>query len=433
MSNNYSLRIGEFPTPLDVIPTTFTDTTLTIGTLVSSTLVSSIALNTTAGESILAGLATTIAVTLGRRIETAQKRRGCILKEGGITIREAWESSTRTGFIDTELTDIYKSALGDETAFVEKHQSEQYNIHVIYNEDPDAIRAKLTKIARKLGIKPEQLLYYPVWGKGASAILAHRDEAEWEANTVDFDESAVIKGRMILQAGRDVHGNTMTYNRVIYPHAGFYGETGAGKTEAMINDMVASRKTGLNPQIYIIDPKNTSQLKRQASEYYTNDVADGVELMLSIVARCEERINRYSEAKCDNYWQYIKKVDSEERPICLYIDELAEVVSPDVATDSKEAKELADKAKAIITRLVQKYRSAGLFVSIGMQHPLASVISTNIRNNLGIVIALSVKDHKAAGVAGVQGAENLPMQGGMIVKQGKKVSYGRGVYHAEVS
>lgn len=425
--NNFSLRVGAIPEPADLIPTTFTSTALSVCGLITGTLLADAA-GTTPDLSLLTGLGTALFLSLGRNIETAQERRGCILKQGGITILEPWEDQTSTSGIDNELTKTYKKALNDESCLVERHQSEQYNIHVIYNDDPDVIKTKINKIARYLGLEPQQIMFLPVWGKGSSAILAHRPAEEWEQNPVRFDKNAVIKDSMTLQAGRSIKGETILYDRKVYPHALFAGETGAGKTEAMVADMYAARATGLNPRVFVIDPKNTPALKRIKGTTYTNDAAHGIELMQQIVALCEERIDRYSSVDCDNYWQYRKKHNPQEQPICLYVDEVAELVSPDVLDDSKEAKKLAQKALSIITRLVQKYRSAGLFVSLGMQHPLAEVLSTNVRNNLGIRIILSVADHKAAGVAGVQGAENLPMMGGMIVKQGKSLTYGRGVY-----
>lgn len=420
----YGLRIGALPAPADLIPQTFTGIALSATSLIAGTMVAG-QNGMTPGNALLVGGLTALALALGRQIETAQERRGCILKEGGTLIREHWEDARQRSRVDADLTELYKVVLDDETALVERHQSDQYDIHVIYNQDPDAIRSRMTKIARKLGLKPEQLMYYPVWGQGSSAILAHRPQVDWEP--VPFDPHAVVPGRMILQAGRSITGQTITYNRETYPHALIAGETGAGKTEAMVADIQAAQATGLNPQIYVIDPKNTPQLKRLTAQQYVNDAQWGIELLESIVGYCEERLNRYSDAGCDNYWQYRERVNQNERPLMLYVDEVAELVSPDVATDPKEAKQLAAKALALITRLVQKYRSAGLFVTLGMQHPLADVLTTNIRNNLGIRIILSVADHHAARVAGVPGAENLPMQGGLILKEGKNLTYGRGV------
>lgn len=422
----HGLRLGAIPTPSDLVPQGFTDTALPALGLVSGALLANAAMLSPM-DSFYAGTLTALALVIARRIETAQQRRGCILKEGGVFIRESWESKDRRGNVDPELTAIYKSALGDETVFAEREQSEQYDIHVIYNDDPNAIKNKLNKIALKVGQPPEELMFRPVWTKGCSAVLVHRPESEWSKGVVGFDKSAVMAGRMILQAGRSIHGETMTYNRETYPHVLIAGETGSGKTEAMVADMHATKASGLNPIINIIDPKNTPQLKRIKNTLYTNDAEEGIDLLKDIVAQCEERLNRYSAAGCDNFYQYREK-HSSERPLCVYIDEVAELVTPDVSTDKKKAKQIADAAIALITRLVQKYRSAGLFVTLGMQHPLAEVLSTNIRNNLGVRIVLSVADKVAAGVAGTPGAENLPMQGGMILKVGKRLSYGRGIY-----
>lgn len=427
----YSLRLGLLPAPADLIPSTPTSITLALTSFFSGGM-GSISLGSNLTTAIIWGIIAALVAALIRQIDTRQDRKGCIFKEGGIKIIDDWEdgSTTRRSHIDGELTNIYRKATTNDDVFVEKRQSEQYNIHVVYSDDPDLINKSTKKVAIQLGTNPKQLLFYPVWGKGCSAVLVHRPEQEWEKNPVLFDESAIVKNRMILQAGRDIKGKTMTYNREIYPHALIAGETGAGKTEAMVADMHAAKATGLNPIIYIIDPKNTPALKRLRNTTYTNNAQEANALLKTIVTTCEERIDRYSDADCDNYWQYRKTTSPQERPICLYIDEVAELVSPDVAEDKKTAKAQADKAKAIITRLVQKYRSAGLMVTLGMQHPAAEVLTTNIRNNLGIRMVLSVADHVAAGVAGTPGAENLPMQGGMILKQGKKTTYGRGVYIA---
>jgi len=425
-AHKHGLRLGAIPTPADLIPQGFTNTALPSTGLLSGALLGHAA-QLSVTHSFIAGAVTALALVIARRLETAQERRGCILKEGGVYIREPWEQPSRRGDVDPELSGLYKKVLNDEEAFAVRHQSEQYDIHVIYNDDPNGIKNKLTKIALKVGQKPEELMFYPVWKQGCSAVLVHRPEEEWQKGVVGFDQAAVLKGRMILQAGRSITGETMLYNRETYPHALIAGETGAGKTEAMVADLYAARATGMNPRVVIIDPKNTPQLKRIKAVQYTNDAEEGIQFLHDVVNDCEERLNRYSSAGCDNFYQYRKQHPSE-RPLCVYIDEVAELVTPDVSTDKKKAKQIADKALALITRLVQKYRSAGLFVTLGMQHPLAEVLSTNIRNNLGIRIILSVADQVAAKVAGALGAENLPMQGGMILKVGKRLTYGRGIY-----
>ena len=427
-NKKHGLRLGAIPTLFDLAPVGFTDTALPATSLLSGTLLAHAA-NLPVGDCLLAGAATALVMVIGRRFETAQQRRGCLLKEGGVFIREAWETESRKGNVDPELSKIYKKVLGDDNTFVELRQSEQYNIHVVYNDNPKNVRANLEKIAIQLNVDPIQMIFRPVWGRGCSAVLTHRPKEEWMygKQAVAFDESAVIPGRMILQAGRSITGETMTYDRELYPHALFTGESGAGKTEAMVADIYASRKTGLNPIVYIIDPKNTEQLSACNPDIYENDAVNAISLLESVVKTCEKRMTDYRAAGCSNFFKYREKHPSE-RPICLYIDEVAEMVSPDVCTDKAKAKKISDAALALITRIAQKYRSVGLFMSLGMQHPLAKVLTTNVRNNIGIRIALSVQDHDAAKVAGVPGSENLPMQGAMIVKLAKEVTYGRGVY-----
>ena len=76
----------------------------------------------------------------------------------------------------------------------------------------------------------------------------------------------------------------------------------------------------------------------------------------------------------------------------------------------------------------QKQRASGLFMRLGMQHPEAKTLPTRIRNNITARIVCAVEDHHASGVAGVKGAENLPMEGGVIFKYQNRTILGRTAY-----
>ncbi len=444
-SRLFKLRLGALPTPAEVIPTTFTDISLAAMSLFTGGAVAS-TFGASVGQSLAAGIITAVTVAIGRGIETAQARRGCILKQGGVLIKEPWEDAkqqTNTVRFDATLTMLYQSVYETSQINVSAEDASQYSIHVIWHDDIN-IRAKLGVLARRLGIqsipgrKGEDaipVIYVDVWRAGCSAILIQKQPDQW-GNPVAFDQAALTNGKPRAFIGTAISGEPIVIDHEKEHGVLIAGASGSGKTEVFVAHHKSMLLSGIDPVIYIIDLKGTPQLKRLKSDCYISktrdendtvipDIKTALNLMRGLVNELSERMECYSAADCDNIWQYRKRKNANEHPIVLYIDELA-VLSRAAKLAGKDD----DTAKImdVLAELAQLGRSGGLIIVAGMQHPLAEDIPTTIRNQLMIRIVLAVADDSAAKVAGILGAQNQPMQGAMMVKHGNRIQIGRGAY-----
>lgn len=359
------------------------------------------------------------------------------------TVIQTGEAIRRPPHFDGELTKMYRKVFGTDAVMVSVEPASQYTIHVIWHDDLK-ITAKLGVLARKLGIeslpgKKEAeaipVIFFEVWKAGASALLIKKSPDEW-GDYIPFNREALTQGKPRAYIGDTLSGDPIVIDHEIEHGGGVFGTSGSGKSEVFVVHHASMMNCGLNPEIHIMDMKGTPQLQRLKADSYvsttTNDEGNTIpdlegayDLMVSINNRLAERMAKYTAANCDNIWQYRKKVNKNESPICLYIDEWAVMAR---AAKSAGKDERVKEIVNLFASLAQLGRSGGLIFLVGMQHPLAEDLPTTIRNQIMIRIVLAVTDETAAKVAGIPGAQNQPMMGGMMVKAGNKIRIGRGAY-----
>lgn len=307
-------------------------------------------------------------------------------------------------------------------------RSEQYRIIKIENKEPALIEKQISAISMMLGIDEKELKFIQNYQKGTSAILAPLPNTEWK--TVSINKDALQKGKLIGFIGNAINGNTVTYDRRIEPHLLVAGDTNSGKTEAIRVDMESMRLSGLNPEIYIIDPKE--DMENEQCEFYTSDIHEGVTLLEDLAKKADARKSKYNKAGCKNYFEYQERVDSSEKPLMIYIDETADLLAPDLLEKLEKGDHpLHKRAFQILYYISRKNRAGGLFLTFGIQHPKATTLPTEIRNNLGAKLVLSMADHTASKVAlGKTGAETLPKFGAFMFKTSLSNApiIGRGAY-----
>jgi DNA segregation ATPase FtsK/SpoIIIE-like protein len=280
-----------------------------------------------------------------------------------------------------------------------------------------------------LGIKENMLIWDQNHSAGVSAIITPiQNEADWLP--VPFQTTALTAGKLHSYIGESITGEAVVLDRGIYPHMLVSGMTGAGKTEAFCADIASMRASGLNPEIIIIDPKNTAQLKRQNPDFYTCDIDLGISKLESLFALAQERMDRYSAAGCDNYLEYQANVNKSERLIAVYIDELAAFLRKWIVKGIEKSSELPRHVRAfnILTTFLEQVRSSGVLLTAGVQTSKATNVPTDIRDNFGAKLIFASADDNAGRTAGESEAAALPMQGGFILKTGRKTTLGRGAY-----
>jgi hypothetical protein len=327
-----------------------------------------------------------------------------------------------------ELTEFFRTELGIDTIVTET-RSHQFRIFRIPNLDPRKIESQLPAISMLLGIKENMLIWDQNHSAGVSAIITPiQNEADWLP--VPFQTTALTAGKLHSYIGESITGEAVVLDRGIYPHMLVSGMTGAGKTEAFCADIASMRASGLNPEIIIIDPKNTAQLKRQNPDFYTCDIDLGISKLESLFALAQERMDRYSAAGCDNYLEYQANVNKSERLIAVYIDELAAFLRKWIVKGIEKSSELPRHVRAfnILTTFLEQVRSSGVLLTAGVQTSKATNVPTDIRDNFGAKLIFASADDNAGRTAGESEAAALPMQGGFILKTGRKTTLGRGAY-----
>ena len=297
---------------------------------------------------------------------------------------------------------------------VTETRSHQYRILIIANDNPKKVRDMLPAISMSLGIDQQNLRFVQNYQKGKSAILAPLNKDQWKP--VAFDQSQLTPGKLIGYVGVAVNGDHVTYDREVEPHILIAGGTNSGKTEATRADIKSMQLSGLNPEIYIIDPKE--DMVDVNSDHYTCSIEEAVNTLESLFRKAETRKAKYSKAGCKNFFEYQQKVDANERPWFVYIDEAADLLTKDLTEElEKDEHPLHKRAFSVLYQISRKSRAAGLFLSVIIQHPKAETLPTEIRNNLSARIILSVVDGTASKVALDQtGAETLPKFGAFLFK-----------------
>lgn len=160
-----------------------------------------------------------------------------------------------------------------------------------------------------------------------SALLMKLPPNQW--TNVIFDETALIKGKLISYIGKAIIGKPVTYDLEIHPHGMVTGDSNSGKTEAIRNHIHSMQLSGLNPQINIIDPKN--DLFDVKCDFITTNIARAIARLEVLVSLGWARQAKYTKHGCKNYFDYQRKVDPNEQPIIICFDEITDALTKDPA------------------------------------------------------------------------------------------------------
>lgn len=397
------MLIGKF-NPYSIIPTSYSSMVTCTGTVLTT-----LALTHSAPLAVGA----LGALYLANQYRTRDSRDGYLFDS---PLDDLINAPDAIANVNDLVTERIRKVTGNKDLTALESRSAQYRLFKISTDNPQELAKALPRVASVLGIAPDELGFIPTAGRDLSIILAPLPRSEWQA--VSFDESQLKAGELVGYIGLDVLGNAITYNRQHSPHMMISGTTGAGKTEAIRADMHAMRLSGLNPEIYIIDAKGT--LRRESCNQFTADMNEGLEILTEINQRARERMQEIVKADCDNWFEYKKQCpDICPSPILVYIDEY-----PQLRALNKEAVELA------LGELLRVHRSAGVFITLGIQKPKADQLPTEMRDMLDVRLALRVPDKTASMVAiDETGAEGLAGEGAFLFRVGgNKLIQGRGVF-----
>ena len=116
-------------------------------------------------------------------------------------------------------------------------------------------------------------------------------------------------------------------------------------------------------------------------------LGDDVDAVITMLEKARDvidgRVVRMAELQQSNYWNY--QPDARPPLYVVAIDEVQELLETSGVT--KEQKQKAEHAAALLRSLVKLGRSAGVFVVLSTQKSDATAIPTNLRDQMGLRIS----------------------------------------------
>ena len=204
-------------------------------------------------------------------------------------------------------------------------------------------------------------------------------------------QEAVRTSRLVIALGKDIAGRVRT--GTIKPHLLLAGQTGSGKSVG-INTIIGSVLMQATPEevrLLMIDPKRVEFTKYGGIPHLLAPVITEVEQVKSLLERLilemEQRYHLFSQVQVRHVEGYEKKraaipaLDLKRLPIIVVIiDELADLMMSGPKGEME----------ALICRLAQKARAAGIHLVLGTQRPTVDVVTGNIKANMSVRIAYRV-------------------------------------------
>ena len=215
--------------------------------------------------------------------------------------------------------------------------------------------------------------------------------------------SPQIKNDTIIPLGYGVD-----YSPVDTPHILIAGTTGSGKS-ILISYLILEflkRKSELR----IADPKNSDL--GSLSHYLGNErVATSPNNIARIVRETVEEMNRRYEYMRENFKYGSNFVDHGFNMVWLIFDEMGAFQAS--GTD-KKSKEVINEVMDGIKQIILLGRQAGVFILVSAQQVSADTLNTDLRDNLGLRIALGA--NSAEGYRMVFGSATPPVKQPIEVK-----------------
>lgn len=228
------------------------------------------------------------------------------------------------------------------------------------------------------------------------------DSAEWRDR----------RGPLNFVIGKDIAGAPIVGDLAAMPHLLVAGQTGSGKS-VMINTILTSllyRNSPSDLKLILVDPKQVELTPYDEIPHLLAPVIHEPEKCISAlkwaVAEMERRLRTMAGAGKRNIIEYNSLKDEDSMPyIVIVIDELSDLMMM-----------AARDVEALIVRIAQKARAAGIHLILATQRPSVDVITGLIKANVPARVAFTTTsqvDSKTI-IDGV-GAEKLLGQGDMLL------------------
>jgi S-DNA-T family DNA segregation ATPase FtsK/SpoIIIE len=221
-----------------------------------------------------------------------------------------------------------------------------------------------------------------------------------------------LKGPLSFAIGKDITGRAVVADLAKMPHLLVAGQTGSGKS-VMINDILTSllyRNSPSDLKLILVDPKQVELTPYNDIPHLLTPVINEPEKCISAlkwaVAEMERRLRTMAEVGKRNIGEYNNLKKEEGMPyIVIVIDELADLMMM-----------AARDVEALIVRLAQKARAAGIHLVLATQRPSVDVITGLIKANVPARIAFTVASQvDSRTIIDQMGAEKLLGMGDMLM------------------
>lgn len=212
--------------------------------------------------------------------------------------------------------------------------------------------------------------------------------------------------------GKDIAGKAVVADLAKMPHLLVAGQTGSGKS-VMINVILASllyRNSPADLKLILVDPKHVEMGTYNDIPHLLTPVITEPEKCISAlkwaVAEMERRLRTMAEVNTSNIKEYNDLKKEEGMPyIVIVIDELADLMMM-----------AARDVEALIARVAQKARAAGIHLVLATQRPSVNVITGLIKANVPARIAFTtVSQVDSRTIIDQAGAESLLGMGDMLL------------------
>jgi len=225
-------------------------------------------------------------------------------------------------------------------------------------------------------------------------------------------EWAELHSPLGFAIGKDIAGKAVVADLAKMPHLLVAGQTGSGKS-VMINAILTSllyRNSPSDLKLILVDPKQVEMAPYNDLPHLLTPVINEPEKCISAlkwaVAEMERRLRTMAEVGKRNIAEYNNVKKEEGMPyIVIVIDELADLMMM-----------AARDVEALIVRLAQKARAAGIHLVLATQRPSVDVITGLIKANVPARIAFTVASQvDSRTIIDQMGAEKLLGQGDMLL------------------
>lgn len=355
-------------------------------------------------------------------------------------------------------TSIFKRSLSSNPVYAVRDEVQKKQIAILEDKlRRCGVRGKVIEV--KVGPVVTLFEYKPEVDAKISAIIAREDDIALALQALSLRIIAPIPGKSVigfevahgvrmpvlfaqgvtspaythsaaripLLIGQDTMGNYLVADLVNLPHLLVAGSTGSGKSVAL-HAFLASILCHNSPEqirLILIDPKRLEFSAYADCAHLLFPIVTqpqrAIVVLRWVVQQMEERYELMAQAGVRAVHEYRLLPGNENALpyICIIIDEFADLIM----TAGKEV-------EALIVRLAQMARAAGIHVIIATQRPSVDVITGLIKVNFPARIAFKVASKiDSRTIIDSPGAEKLLGKGDMLFMDGGgAIQRAHGVY-----